>query len=476
MQRSSAFGSSPFSRVAGATSTLLGVLLLSSSCSLRERSIDHLRAPNANVVLLTIDTLRADHLGSYGYSRQTTPALDAVARDGVRFDLAFSPRGLTFPALASLMTSKYVYSHGVIGMFKTALPPEQVTLAEILKQNGYRTVGFTGHLGLSRESGFDQGLDEYFLFHSDNEPQMFQQVARWLTEHREQKFFMWVHSFGPHSPYQAPEPWRSRFTDPAYDGPFDGAQKPLYDITLTKALTAADRRHVVDLYDGKVRWVDEQLSRLFLALQGLGLDSKTLVVVTADHGEELLDHFLFFSHEASVYDGALRIPLLLRMPGRLPGGRVITDAVVESVDIAPTVLDVLGIEEHIGLQGQSLLPLVAGTDDGGHEYAYGSIDDDKEPLSILTIRSREWRYISNPKGYAPWNAFIQREELYDLRTDPGQKVNVVERHPEVAARLRKELERWQAWTLAHRGKRKTIDSPELEERLEALGYVKDPSD
>ncbi len=457
-------------RLPAALALLLGIV----ACSPGEEAVEPLRAPGINVILVTIDTLRADHLGCYGYQRDTTPSLDAVARDGVRFEAAFSTRGLTFPSIASVMTSKYVYSHGVVGMFKNVLPESQETLAETMKRLGYRTVGFTSHLGFARQTGFHQGFDEFQLFHSDDEPKMFDQIGTWLAEKQQQKFFLWLHSFGTHSDYRSPEPWNSKFTRPDYDGPFDGSQKQLYEIAFTQQLSDPDKDHIIGLYDGRLAWVDHQFGRMLAELEKLGLRERTLLIVTADHGEELFDHFHYFSHEASIYDGVLRVPLLMSLPGRFPAGHVVgREAVVELIDILPTILDVLGEAPGKELQGQSLLRLVAGVADRGHEYAYGTIDHRK---TLLGIRSPRWRYIYNPEQYNPGlpaPLLYKKEELYELSEDPLEKTNVAGLHPEVTAQLRKEILRWVAWTRESKADLQLVDDPILEARLRALGYVED---
>ncbi|MEN8182139.1 MAG: sulfatase, partial [Myxococcota bacterium] len=395
-----------------------------ASCS---DDLAELRAPNMNVLLITIDTLRADHLGSYGYSRDLTPNLDAIAEKGVLFEQAFSHRGLTFPSVASIMTSKYVYTHGVIGMYKTELPASHDTLAEVMRGAGYRTAGFTSHAALSPSVGFAQGFDDFSVRHSDHEDRLLQQARDWLEENQQERFFLWLHSFGAHSPYQPPPEWQQRFTKPDYAGAYDGDQAQLYEIGRKQELSAEDEYHIKALYDGKVAYVDELIGGLIGQLDALGLRESTLVVATADHGEELFDHFFYFSHEASAYDGVLRVPLLMSLPGHLPEGVVIRDKVVESVDIVPTILDVVEVKPREGMQGRSLLPLLAGLDDEGHEYAYGSIDHRVEPKSILTLRTPRWRYIHNPGKYIPGAHLSYKvEELYDLREDPEQQRNVVE--------------------------------------------------
>jgi arylsulfatase A-like enzyme len=432
-----------------------------------------LRSPGANVLLVTIDTLRADHLGAYGYSRETTPNLDRFAAGAVRFEAAFSPRGLTLPAIASLLTSKHVYNHGVIAMRNVVMPQSLQTMPEALKGLGYRTVEFNAHLGFGLDSGFHQGFDDYRLFHSRDEPRMMEEAVEWLAAHGDERFFMWVHSFGPHSPYQPPEPWLHRFTDPEYTGSYDGEQKPLYAIAMDKKLSDQDREQIIALYDGKLAWIDHLVGELLRGIDELGLRENTLVIVTADHGEELFDHYFFFSHESSAFDQVLRVPLMMRLPGRDEAATVARESVVESIDVFPTVLDVLGEPRSPELQGTSLLPLIAGAPDPDSRYAFGTVDDDTGKLSVLTIRSGRWRYLQNPDNYTPHHMWVVAEELYDLESDPGQHQNVLEDHPAVAAELRAELERWSEWVRTDATPTERRLDPKVEQQLEALGYVEE---
>jgi arylsulfatase A-like enzyme len=464
----------PVRRLPAGAGTAVLLLILSTAVSSCQRSVDDLRAPNANVILVTVDTLRADHLGSYGYSRNTTPNIDAVAERGVTFEAAFSQRGLTFPSIASIMTSKYVYSHGVVTMPRTALAESQETLAETLRDQGFRTVGFTAHLALTRQAGFAQGFDHYFLFHGDHEDQMVERVAKWLRKHRDERFFAWVHFFGPHSPYQPPAPWRDAFSEPDYDGPYDGDQAQLYEIVRKQELSEEDRHHLIALYDGKLKRVDELFGVITRALDAERLRERTLLILTSDHGEELFDHHFFFSHESSVYNSVLHIPLIMSMPGRLAEGLVV-DHIVESVDITPTVLDILGVPVSEHAQGRSLLPMLAELDDGEPHHAYGTLDHGRH--AVLTVRTDRWRYVYNPRRVRPYpNLRFELEELYDIEKDPDEQHNVVQEYPEVAAELQAEVLRWKAWTESERGAVRRLDDPGLEAQLRALGYVAPASD
>jgi len=453
------------SRVGGAT--MLAALALVASMPQPPRA----PAPRS-VILITIDTFRADHIGAYGYPRDTTPNIDRFASRATRFDRAFSQRGLTLPAVSSLMTGQYPYRHGVVGMYKVRLPAAAITLAERLKAAGFRTAAFVSHLGISRETGLDQGFGEYRLFHSDFEGTMARDAARWLRKHRGERVFLWYHSFGAHSPYQAPEPWRHRYTDPAYAGPYTGDQKQMYEIARHKRFSDADRAHLVALYDAKVRWIDHHLGRLLRAIETSGLSERALVVLSADHGEELFDHFLYFSHEASAHDGVLHIPLLVHTPGQR-GPRTV-GSVVQQVSIAPTILDELGLPPTPGMQGTSFrAALRGGMITPG--FAFGTVDQDKTGVAIHTVRTDRWRYVRNPRSFRPgWNIVYPREGLYDLDRDAGATRNVIAQHPEVGLDLRARLDGWAAENPRQRATART--SPEAARRLRALGYVEDSAE
>jgi arylsulfatase A-like enzyme len=194
------------------------------------------------------------------------------------------------------------------------------------------------------------------------------------------------------------------------------------------------------------------------------------VIVTADHGEELFDHHHFFSHESSAFDSVLRIPLMMRLPGRLEPGTVPSGVVVESIDVFPTVLDVLGEPRPPELQGTSLLPALAGAPDASSRYAFGTVDHPDGTMSVRSIRSARWRYLENPDNYSPHHVWVAAEELYDVDADPLQQRNVVEEHGAVASELRGELAEWAERVREGATPTERKLDPKLAEQLEALGY------
>ena len=401
------------------------------------------RPPATNVLLVSIDTLRADHLGSYGDAAAQTPRLDALAARGTRFAHAATVAPLTLPAHSSLMTGTFPAFHGVRDNGGFYLGEEQQTLAEILRGRGYRTGGFVGAFVLDSRWGIAQGFDHYFddFDLAKYEGQGMDAVQRrgdevvdkalaWLAEDRSRPFFAWVHLYDPHAPYAAPEPYRSRF--PA---------------TLEGA------------YDAEIAWTDSQVGRLFDALAADGRLDRTLVVVVGDHGESLGEHKEQM-HGFFVYDATVHIPLLAAGPG-IPV-RTVPDP-VRIVDVLPTVLDAIGAPAPSTVQGESLLPLARGAT--------------RPPLTTLA----ETFYPRYHYGWSELRAVgdgrytliaAPRPELYDTVSDPGQQLDLYAQQPARAAGLQRALDGLLARVTSARAPRgpQSIDA-EAEERLQALGYV-----
>jgi choline-sulfatase len=400
------------------------------------------RAPR-NLLVVTLDTLRADRLGAYGYTAAQTPRLDALARSGWRFTQATTVVPLTLPAHSSLFTGAFPGWHGVRDNGGFYLGDEQVTLAEVLRERGFRTGGFVSAFVLDRRWGIAQGFERFFdefdLESFGDAPgmdsiqrpgaQTVDKAVEWLGSERERPFFAWVHLYDPHAPYQAPEPYRSRF--PA---------------TLQGA------------YDAEVAATDAHVGRLLDALSVQGRLDDTLVVVLADHGEMLGEHDEQ-AHGFFVYDAAVRIPLIVAGPGIRP--RTLADQ-VRIVDVMPTVLDLLGLPAPQGIQGTSLRPLadgrrldlVARSESWYPRYHYGWSE-------LASIQDGRFKYIRAP-----------RPELYDLASDPRETNDLSGRDPQRAAALDRALTEAIARTASATAAKgpQTVDA-ETEERLAALGYV-----
>jgi choline-sulfatase len=396
-----------------------------------------------NVLLITVDTLRADHLGAYGYSRVETPNIDRLARSGARFERAIAHAPLTLPSHASILTGTLPPTHGVRNngfRYPDSGPP---TLADILKKAGYRTGAFVGAFPLDSRFGLGRGFEVYDdLYGSRNASRDLTFVERkaddvnakalaWIESPRTERFFAWIHYFDPHAPYEPPAP---------YDAAYRGHE-----------------------YDGEIAYTDAVIGRLLRRLDDRGLTDRTLIVLTADHGESLGEHEEA-THGIFIYDATLRVPLVFSRQGTVPAGKVVQRP-VGSIDIVPTILAVLGIPPPPSVQGASLLPAMqtAGETGGGETYIEslsGWLDRRWAPLQ--GIRSADWKFIDAPQP-----------ELYDLKSDPGERKNVISAHSDEAKRMRAALQKiLRASPSPAAAKIKPAAmSPESREKLRALGYV-----
>lgn len=403
------------------------------------------RETRPNVLLITIDSLRPDHLSAYGYPKRTSPVLEQLARRGVRFTQVINQASWTSAALVSTLTSLYPTVHGVDDRGKSLAQGVETPLVR-LRRDGYAVPGLSYLIALPEfeHLGFEPA--------TDRDPE------RWLEANAGRRFFLWLHYEGPHLPYNPPAP---------YDRMFTPGQQPLPPALLQRVKPVLgepivrkgevtfgpeDRPLLSALYDGKIRKTDDEVRRLLGVLDRLALTDKTLVVVSADHGEELLDHG-FVGHASTslagtLYDELIRVPLIMAGPG-LPRGRVVTTQ-VEGIDLLPTILDLLGLDRPSSLQGRSLLPLIQARAKIFNERALAettvcgrSCPEGREQARLSAVRRPPWKFIQRrePTGQV-------QEELYYLPSDPKEQRNVAPRHPEVVGRLRGELARWTAVNLA----------------------------
>ena len=435
------------------------------------------RCEDCSIILISIDTLRADHLGSYGYHRPTSPAIDALAKDGVLFQQAINTGGGTLPVHMSMMTSLPPVVHDVWPANGRRLDERRTTLAEQLRERGYITAGFVDAGYMRGKFGFDDGFDRYDD-RGGHMAEIMPKVYNWLRKHRTERFFLFLHTYDVHSswdrlPYDSPEPY-NRLFDPDYSGTFTGCIGGVCASRLFQSLATrfhigelkpkevfaeGDLEYVVALYDGGVRYVDDQLALFFQNLRELGLYDRSLIILTSDHGEEFLEHGQLLHRQN--YEEVAHVPLIMKLPGSAAAGRRVP-ALVSSLEIMPTILAVAGIEANPEIQGFSLLPLVDGAE---------------PPTSSVLVAAR------NEKLRTPrWSLFAGNKaptELYDLEADPGERVNVLDGFPEVADALYnqfrqirdRELKLQQAVAsgepVAPRAK---LDAKD-EERLKSLGYL-----
>ncbi len=466
------------------------ILLLVASC--------RPRAERPNVVLIVVDTLRADALGCYGNPRKPTPFVDRWADDGARFANAYAASSWTAPSVASILTSRYPRQHKVTN-FRTHLAEEETTLADVLARYGYARGGFSanGLLNLQLDrSGFDTLRNYWGLVAKVPASRVIRKSLLWIDDVRRatphQPLFLYYQFMEPHSPYQPPEPYRARFAlpeppashlelfhmrallrggdalTPAERRDWFGARDiPRWFATWrpTSGLTAGDLAYARSLYDGEVAALDDDLRRLFIELDARGVLRHAIVVFTADHGEEFGEHGLF-SHGMGLYDEVIRVPLVLLADG-IPRG--VPEEAVSGVDVAPTILDLAGLPREPTFEGRSLVPLAVRGDRSVDvvselpETAEGGVGLHSEAvvrdgLKVLTLT----------RGGA-----VAGTEVYDLRADPRESsppsAALSARAVPLMASLRAFSE-----TLASRARASAPVIPVKEQtrdRLRALGYV-----
>ncbi len=431
------------------------------------------RDARRNLLLISIDTLRADHLSAYGYQRETSPAIDALAGEGVLFENLIAQRGSTWPSLTSILTSMYPRSHGVRAN-GTQLDASKRILAEWLQERGYATGAFLTNMTTAPNRGFD--VKPEIPKGADRDLRATRTALRWIRGQRERPFFAWLHLMAQHHPYRPSGSLPEGF-DTGYRGELDGSHETLHGIYVRRdALSQAELEHIVSLYDADVAQVDAHVGQLLDGLDRAGLAGSTLVVLVSDHGEELYEHNHYFFHAYSIYESVLRIPLILRLPGVLPAGLRVSD-VVETVDIAPTILQLLGIPRPSAFEGRSLTGRMLEPSNSTPDV--GAAFSELGP-GITSLRTGRWHSVRNPAGLtSPGTAAgddghepyfrIESEELYDVSDDPRETRNLARERPEVAASLRRRLETW----LGQREDRYRVEAlrPETEAELRALGYL-----
>ena len=415
-------------------------------------------APPPNLILVSIDTLRADHLGAYGYHRDTSPSFDGLARRGVTFAQAVAQAPNTPSSHLSLLTSLYFSAHRF--SWRDARIPSGLTmLADLLRASGFATWGFVDGGFLKRDLGFAQGFDHY----EDDQvhvAKIWRRVERWLDTRRADRFFLFVHCYDVHSPYRKPPPFDRLYEPEPYRGTFEPDDQSLVAASMDPShLTPGDLAHTIALYDGAIRYTDGYLHRLLAGLARRGLLDRSVVVVTSDHGEEFLEHGSML-HWQSYFTPNYHVPLVFLIPGR-PPRRV--EGPVELVDVLPTVLELLGLPPHPAAMGRSLVPLIDGTEPSSRAVAYA------EPFQL----DSPWRVAVSDRRQLLYNQTTGVKRLYDVWSDPLARDNLAAREPAVVAELLDVIRRRQAqiaqWTPpAQAG---GVVSATTRRELEAMGYV-----
>lgn len=411
------------------------------------------------VVLVSIDTVRRDHVGAYGYARPATPRFDAFAREGVLFDDAVSTSSWTLPAHLSMLTGVDPGRHGGVDSrhgFNRAVP----TVPALLRSAGFATRAVTSHLYVSGVYGVDDGF-EHLDFRQDRKAtEVADRAVGVLDRFGDRAFFVFLHLYDPHWHYDPPD-WARRLFETSYAGTVTGVWQDFSRRDPSK-VSAADLAHLLALYDGELRYADTEVGRVLDHLAARGLDRSTLVVITSDHGEEFLDH-RSWEHQKTLYEEVVRVPLAIRGPG-IGARRERAQASV--LDVAPTILAWAGVPVPASVAGRSLLAASTPSD----REAYGETDQTVDATHKLFLRggASRWKTILSLSADGTGT---RGEEWYDLASDPAERKSVAP-VPAVADPIRRRaLERWRAGRGAGGPARPVCLSPEQQERLRALGYL-----
>ncbi len=396
-----------------------------------------------NLILISLDTCRADRLSCYGDARQTTPHIDAVARDGILFANAISPVPLTLPAHSSILTGTIPPYHGVHDNINYRLGDSNVTLAEVLRGNGYHTAAVIGAFVLDSQTGIDQGFDSFDdrlipggASAGSRPERRAEEVSRiataWLSANSSTPFFLFLHYYDPHDPYTPPEPFASTFAG--------------------------------DPYAGEVAYTDQAIGQVINTLKELDLYDSSIIIIVGDHGESLGEHGES-THGYFVYHSTTKVPLIVKLPGSGRARRV--ERIVSLVDIVPTILSQLDLPFPQNLQGEDLSPLLSSdvpNQKPRYVYSESMLATKYDCSSLFAVESRDWKYIQT-----------SRPELYDLRVDPEELHNVLAEQPARAGFLQEHLRSMLAeHSRAGRAENTASLDAESLARLQTLGYTGGP--
>jgi arylsulfatase A-like enzyme len=440
------------------------------------------------VILISLDTLRADHLGCYGYDRDTSPNIDQLARDGVRFTETRAASPWTLPSHLSMMTALDTINHGVFTP-DLRLDPRTPTLAELLKAKGFYNAAFTGGGYVSGFFGFSKGFDSFRVLGEVTDRAAAAKLAyaatRWIEKNADRNFFLFLHTYQIHNPYYAEEPWHRRYLGA-------GAGPAALNMVLLgfnheerfKPLSEEMHRNIVGSYDGEISYTDERLiGPLVAKLKALGIYDRTMIVLTSDHGEEFFEHRAWL-HTHSVYDEVLRVPLIVKFFGSRNAGRAVRSPAF-GVDVMPTVAEELGLRLPSGdLDGKSLLRLADGGDEAAGKAPRLGLSDLAPqramkihiPRKVALVRPPYKLIVNEPYSPEDLAYFLSPPppmaeiEIFDVSRDPGETRNLAAERPELLRELRAVLrERYKP--RKRPGTVKVEMDDDLLKQLKSLGYL-----
>lgn len=446
-----------------------------------------------NIVLITIDALRADHLSCYGYHRNTTPHIDKIAEKGIIFKNSIAPSSWTSPSMVSLFTSVYSINHGVIHGFvknkkiynQEVFSDELTTLAEILKVNGYSTFAVASNLHLSEKFGFARGFDYFKCLSFHPAPRVNKIIYSWKDEIKKaDKFFLWIHYFDPHHFYHSRTPWIEKYTSKTLTQKLKLFEKKMYELLELIPMFKKDPQalsNLIALYDSEINYVDSYVGEL---IQKLELDKNTLIIITSDHGEGFLEHGTL-DHGKNLHSESINIPLIIKLPQRM--SKKVIDQQVSLLDIMPTILSMLNIPYPKKIFGEAILTSNGEERNITERFLFTELG--KGNYNMKAILTKDWKYIYNYKGMLEelynrvknvltkdWRYIYtyesKIEELYNRKQDSQEQVNLINKKASFGKKFKEQLNQWIASAPRYPAEKiKITPSQEVKEKLKALGYI-----
>jgi arylsulfatase A-like enzyme len=439
-----------------------------------------------NIILISLDTLRADHLGCYGYGRDTSPHIDSLSRDSALFAQTFASSPWTLPSHVSLLSALDCINHQVYDGDQK-MDPGIITLAEFLRSFGFRCAAFTGGGFVSESFGFHKGFDRFSIRGTSLDPEAASTLSRaalnWIKRHHSRGFFLFLHTYQIHDPYSPPPGYAESFCE--NDAPYQRID--MRDLRLKHELRFSPqsdklRRNIIGLYDAEIRYTDEALIKpLVDSLKELGIYDNTMLIVTSDHGEEFYEH-QSWHHTHSVYNESIKVPLIIKFFDSADRGKRV-EKFARLTDVMPTIMDVLDIRpKHHYMDGESLLPLLSDGGEKGEERMFlselGSAVVNTRIPKKIALNSGRYKLIVNEDFTPDQRAYFNpgpvpqgKLEIYDLSQDMGERNNLAQSRPDVTREL------LSFFTARYRQRRasaatKTDLDNKTREELRSLGYIK----
>jgi len=447
---------------------LILILIITLSFIYKKNFNKNYKSKPINILFITIDALRSDHLGCYGYVRDTTPNIDKLAKGGILFTQAISTASFTAASLNAVLFSVYPHNLAKFNPYSSETPTP--SLAKVLRDNGYYT-GLISNYDLLYYilRGIKKDYDVINIYKQSNNAKVVTRSAiNFIQNNRSKPFFLWLHYFDPHGPYRPPSPYNKFYV---YDNYYQKG-KIAHILTNSKdkffgfggiPITIVenditDLSYYISQYDGEIKFTDEQIGLVLKELRNLGLENNTLIIITADHGETLGDHNLYFCHSGHLYDDLLRVPLVIKFNKIFPKNKIITKQ-VQTIDIATTILEILQINIPLSFKGKSLNSLIKNNNSNFRTLAFAEAF---MGYHIRAIRTDRWKLI-----YSESNKY----ELYDLKNDPKELNNIINIADEQFKLLKQELNNWFDKINPIALEEITPIDKTTREKLKSLGYL-----